>query len=500
MSTYPMDPVDAAWYHMDGTTNFAIVTALLLTREPLDFQRVRDVFAHRLATIDRFRRRVVERGLPLPTPHWEDVPDFDIDQHLHHVAAPAPGDQQALAALIDDVASTPLPRELPLWQAHVVDGVDGGSALVLRYHHCIGDGLAMMAVAQQLFDATPQGDETASLAQAMPEDEMAAAPGAIESGLDEVEQAARRAWGAVASTWESVAHPQRWIEQGRVALQGAGMLIDELLKPSDPPSPFKGEFGLRQRVAWSRPVAIRDAKAIAAPLNAKVNDVLVAAVAGALRTYLAQRGVPVDRTTLRAMVPVNLRPPQRLGGLGNEFGLVILDLPVSVRSPMQRLGATKARMDALKRTPEAVAMNVLMDIFGRGPKALEEVTQTLFGSKASVVMTNVAGPRERLYLAGVPVERMMFWVPHPGQQLGMGLSVMSYRGKATLSVMADAHLVPDPQHITEAFNREFALMRRRLHAALARLEQRRGITRGARGAAPASPPSKRGGRPARPAR
>ncbi len=135
--------------------------------------------------------------------------------------------------------------------------------------------------------------------------------------------------------------------------------------------------------------------------------------------------------------------------------------------PMQRLIAAKARMDVLKRSPEAVAMRVLFDVFGRGPTALEDAAQGVFGSKASVVLTNVAGPRTRLYLAGVPIERMMFCVPHPGDQLGMGISVLSYRKAASLAVMADARLVPDPWAITEAFEREVAQMRTQWQAAAA---------------------------------
>jgi hypothetical protein len=142
---------------------------------------------------------------------------------------------------------------------------------------------------------------------------------------------------------------------------------------------------------------------------------------------------------------------------------------VAIGSPMLRLTATKSRMDALKRSPEAMGMRLLLDVFGRGPKLLEDVAQGLFGSKASLVMTNVAGPRKTLYLAGVPIERMMFWVPHPGDQLGMGVSIMSYRGKASLAVIADARLVPDPQAITDEFDREFEQMRQRLKIATARL-------------------------------
>jgi hypothetical protein len=121
-------------------------------------------------------------------------------------------------------------------------------------------------------------------------------------------------------------------------------------------------------------------------------------------------------------------------------------------------------MDALKRSPEAVAMLVLFNIFGRGPKLLEDFANQIFGSKASVVMTNVVGPKKAIYLAGVPIDRMMFWVPHPGKQLGMGISILSYKDMASLAIIADAHLVPDPEAITTQFNREFMQMLRRVKA------------------------------------
>jgi WS/DGAT/MGAT family acyltransferase len=236
------------------------------------------------------------------------------------------------------------------------------------------------------------------------------------------------------------------------------MLATELLRRPDPRSPLKGEFGLKKRVAWSAPVALDDVKAIGAPLGAKINDVLVAGMTGALRTYLQGRGIAVNRTTVRAMVPVDLRPPERANELGNEFGLVLLDLAIRSKDPLQRVRATKARMDKLKRSPEPVAALVLFDILGRMPRAVEDLTIQVFERKASVVMTNVAGPKEPLYLAGVPIDRVMFWVPHPGRELGMGISILSYRGAAALAVIADAHLVPDPETITAQFQREFDTM------------------------------------------
>jgi WS/DGAT/MGAT family acyltransferase len=456
MARIPMSPVDAAWLHMDGPVNPAVITGLLLTRRPLDFARVRAVYRDRLLEFDRFRQRVVEAGFPLAVPHWEDVEDFDIDQHVHHVALPEPRDEHALRALVADVASTPLDPALPLWQVLVVDRVGRGGALVMRCHHCIADGTAMMTVIGRLFD-TSHAARPAARAPA-PDEKHPRPPGAADRGW--FGSAFDAVAGNVRAAVDAVSHPGALVDRAALVAGGAGVLLQELLKPSDPPSPFKGEFVRRQQVAWSRPVAIADVKAIGRMHDAKVNDVLVAAMTGALRHYLKRRGVDVAHTTLRAMVPVDLRPPGRGGELGNEFGLVILDLPIADARRARRLVQTRARMDALKRSPEPVAMRVLMDLFGRGPKALEDIANDIFGAKTSLVLTNVAGPREPLYLAGVPIDRMMFWVPHPGRQLGMGVSIMSYRGLAWLAVISDARLVPDPEAITRQFDLEFEALRR----------------------------------------
>jgi len=456
MTTQPMSPVDAALYHMDGPANLAMVTGVLLTQKPLDFGKVRAVFLRGIAGFDRFRQRVVELGIPVATPHWEDMPQFDIAQHLHLTALPKPHGQAELKQLITDIASSPLDPQQPLWQAHVVDKVDGGSALIMRFHHCIADGTGMLSVFEKLFDAAPR--RARSQLAALPADATDAR--AFVPAFNPIQRLARSALSTAGSALGLVTHPGQAIDKAALVLGGARMLLTDLLKAPDPESPLKGEFGLRKHVAWSEPVAIKDVKAIGAQSGATVNDVLIAGMTAALRAYLKRRGIDVNHTTVRAMVPVDLRPPERRGQLGNEFGLIILELAVDCARSAQRLAKTKARMDALKHSPEPAAMLVLFDIFGRGPKALEDFAINIFGSKASVVMTNVAGPREMRYFAGVPIDRMMFWVPHPGKQLGMGISIMSYRGMASLAVIADARLVRDPERITDQFSREFERMLR----------------------------------------
>lgn len=456
MKSHPMSAVDAAWFHFDGPVNTAVITSALLTRRRLDFEKLKALYAQRLAQFERFRCRVVERGLPLGTPYWEEMPGFAIEQQMHHIALPAPGGMAALTTLINDLASTPLDRARPLWDVHVVDGVGRGSAVVTRMHHCIADGTANLLVVRALFDAAPDAPPAPAKARAR----RATEPGLVERLFAPAVEVAERSYAqlrlAIDSALDVVTHPRKSAEKAAVTLAGAGMLASELLRTPDPQSPLKGEFGLAKRVAWSEPVAIKDVKAIGAPLGAKVNDVLVAGLTGALRSYLKKRGIDVDHVTVRAMVPVDLRPPERAGELGNEFGLVLLDLAIRSKDPLARLRLTKARMDELKRSPEPVAALALFSVLGRVPKAAQDLAVRMFESKASVVMTNVAGPPQPLYLAGVPVDRVMFWVPYPGDELGMGISILSYKGYATLSVIADANLVPDPESITRRFQREFA--------------------------------------------
>jgi WS/DGAT/MGAT family acyltransferase len=453
-----MSAADAAWFHNDGPANLAITMGVVLTRKPLDFGPVRKLYSERVLSFDRFRQRVVEIGFPMATPHWQDMPHFDIDQHLHHIALPASHDEAALVRLVSDIASMPLDHALPLWQAYVVDDVSGGSAMITRCHHCVADGTAMMTVIQRLFDP-------ASGAKPLPPPRARGA--SIGAGAGN---------GLFAPTIDAVTDLAR---DAAALTAGAGMLVGELLRADDPPSPLKGDFALGKRVAWSTPVAIRDIKEIGRRYDAKVNDVLVAAMTGALRTYLKGRGVDVDHTTVRAMVPVDLRPPERIGQLGNEFGLVLLDLAVTKARADHRLALTKARMDALKRSPEPLASKALLSLLGRGPKLLEDFCNDLFGRKASVVMTNVVGPHETLYLAGVPIDRILGWAPHPGRQLGMTVSIFSYRGMASLTVIGDAHLIPDPEVITSEFKREFQKLRRSRTAIAAKKTTTKAPIRGA---------------------
>jgi WS/DGAT/MGAT family acyltransferase len=189
-------------------------------------------------------------------------------------------------------------------------------------------------------------------------------------------------------------------------------------------------------------------------LGCSINDVLLAMATGALRGYLQSKGDTVDGLAIRAIVPVNLRPRTLGHELGNQFGLVFLDLPIGIEDPLGRLHAIRRHMQELKGSYQpAIALGIL-HVVGHGPKILQDQVTTLLAQNASAVMTNVPGPQYPIYFAGRRVVELDFWVPQSGG-IGMGVSILSYDGHIQFGLVSDAGLVPDPDRIVARFAGEF---------------------------------------------
>jgi diacylglycerol O-acyltransferase len=256
---------------------------------------------------------------------------------------------------------------------------------------------------------------------------------------------------------QTLLNPSHVLDRAKQGADVAAATAKLLLLPPDAKTVFKGQCGVPKRAVWSEPIALDEVKAIGKATDSTVNDVLLTAVSGALRRYMQQRGDQAEGVDIRAVVPVNLRPPSELEQMGNRFGLVILSLPVGVAGQAGRLVALKERMNAIKDSPEALVSFGILNAIGMTPAEIESQVIALLGTKATAVMTNVPGPRHPIYLVGQPVRNLMFWVPHPGN-LGMGVSILSYAGQVTIGVTTDVGLVPDPETIVEAFHTEFDQM------------------------------------------
>lgn len=440
----PLAPVDQAWLRMEDPTNLMMVTGILIFDQPLDFDRLRATFEHRLLRFRRFRQRVVTVG---NTARWEDDPNFTLSAHLRRIALPAPHDQATLQDLVSDMMSTPIDFTKSPWQYHLIENYNGGCVLLGRLHHCIADGIALIRVLLAMTDESPDAPWPSATDSHEPEHR-------ARSPLATVNATVRSAEKLLADGFDLLGEPGKLAEVARTSAGSATALSRLVLMSPDPHTAFKGPLGVAKRAAWSQPVPLDAVKAIGRAVGGTVNDVLLAAVTGALRRYLQGRGQNVDGLDIRAAVPVNLRPPDEPLTLGNRFGLVFLSLPIGVDDPLDRLFDLKERMEAIKHSPEAiVAFGILMGL-GVAPSALQDMGVSIFGSKATAVMTNVPGPREMLYMAGAPINQIMFWVPQSGR-LGLGVSILSYAGNVTLGIATDSGLAPDPDEIITAFHEEF---------------------------------------------
>lgn len=438
---------------MDRPQNLMVICGVLLFRKRLSLARLRKVIGRRFAVFKRFRQRPLEMpGVSF----WENDPHFDIERHVVRAALPEPAGRAELQALVSRLATTPLDPAHPRWQFHLVDRYDGGSALIARMHHCYADGIALVRVMLSMMDAGPDGPPAMPFApqprRREPDDDVLAqlfAPFAGALGT------ARKVGAALVEKGADL-----WADPSQaVALAGQGSALTAelaklLLMSQDSPTRFKGTPGVVKRVAWTEPLPLAEIKAIGHALGASVNDVLLSCVAGALRGYLVGNGDDTDGVMLRALVPVNLRPLEKAYKLGNQFGLVFLDLPIGLANPVERLYAVRANMNSLKGSFQPVLALGLLAAMGSGPKALQDILLQMLARNATSVMTNVPGPQQPLYLAGAPLASLMFWVPQSGE-IGMGVSIISYNGMVQFGVVTDAGLCPDPDRISERFRAEF---------------------------------------------
>ncbi len=416
--------MDTAWLHMESPTNLMMVGSLSFFETPVDRDRILTTFRNRLLPQGRFVERI--ENSPFGPPRW--VPDhlFDLDAHIHSVALPAAGGDAELRTFVGDLMSSPLDMKRPLWDAHLVDNYKGGTVLITRIHHCIADGTALMRVLLGLTATTAEG----SLRAPRPD-----APASNGNG-----------------TWRLPSVDPGAVMAGLTQLGAQAYTLLRLVSLwPDSSTPLRGDLTRTKRVAWTEPLPLESLRPLREASGFTVNDILVAAVTGALRTAIRKRGADVpDR--IRALVPVDLRPPTD-GHLGNQFGLVFLDLPVGFANRMSRLDAVHQGMDAARNSPQpAVAMEVL-GALGLVPAAVQRQAVRFFGSKGTAVVTNVRGPGERLYLAGSKLRGLTFFVPQSAM-LGIGISIMTYAGQIQMGVIADSGLVPDPVAIARDITRE----------------------------------------------
>lgn len=488
-----MSAVDSLWLHMDTPANPMTIEGVMWFEGHVDWDRATRVVSRRLA--DRypvFTQRPVLGASPLGGDMWEPDPEFRVEDHVHRVTLPEPGGDEELQAFIEARMAEPFDRSKALWHCYFVDNYHGSSALVSRFHHSMADGIALARVLLDLTDDRPEADlepvaepdgplphssRTASafggavrgLGGTVGRGVEGVSPGALQDVVhsaahgvtDRAGVAAELAGSQVSSAVRGGLHmasrvplldPRGLRDALEFAAASSGVAA-KLLMADSGDNIYSGQTGGLKRAVWSEAVDVAAIKRAARSQDATINDLMIAALAGALRRHSISVGA--DPRDLVTMVPVNLRPlDQPLPRtLGNKFALVMLDLPIGGASPAKRLRIAKARMDAIKSSPEAVLTFGIIGTSGALHPQVARFIVDFFSHKGIGVTTNVPGPREERYFAGREVKGVLGWAPGAGRQ-GLMACILSYNGDVRVGFKADRLVVPDPEGLVPAYHEE----------------------------------------------
>jgi diacylglycerol O-acyltransferase len=445
-----MTSLDASFLYLEQPNALLHIAGIYTFAHPLDHERLMEYVRNRLHLIPRYTQRAVMVPLNVGHPTWETDPDFDIRHHIPRHRLKARGDDAALAALCAKLFAEPLDRSRPLWEMHLIDGYDHGCAVLAKTHHCMIDGASGVQLVNILMDPTPKPariEPPPTRPRSVPPNPLLQ----VASGLYDT---ARTQFDIARQAAVALAHPSRGLHEARATLGAIGTVARTLLAGA-PHTPFNGPLGKQRALAWAR-FSLNEVKGVKNRLGGTVNDVVLAVISGGLRRYLREHGVRVDRTELKAMVPVNVRSEHDQLRLGNRVSMMVAPLPVGITDPIERLRQVSAAMELLKNSGQVGQMERVVALTDLLPPPLQRPLARLQASVSPVntVCTNVPGPRETRYLLGEPVQMMVPIVPLAAG-IGLGFAILSYADQLTIGINADVERVGDVDVVAAALSESF---------------------------------------------
>jgi len=425
----------------------------------VDIDRIRKAIHARLHLVPRFRQRLAMiPGERIPI--WVDDDRFRLAYHVRHTALPHPGDERVLKRLVGRIMSQALDRKRPLWEMWIVEGLQGDRfALISKTHHCMIDGISGADLMSVIMSPSPE-PTTAEPEPWRPRPH----PSNAQLVFDEFVRRASQPPAVVRALYETVRDPGTKLRE----IGDAAMGILEAFAPALSPvskTPLNVEVGPHRRFDWTE-MRVADLKAVKNVLGGTLNDVVLATVAGALRTFFIQRGLEVDDLEIRAMVPVSVRAPDQRGHLGNRVTQMTAPLPVKLDDPVQRLRFVRETLAGLKESRQALGGEVLTAISDwTVPNLLVQAVRLASRARPyNLIVTNVPGPQIPLYLEGA-LMRTSYPVVPLFENLGLVVGLFSYNGGLYWGCNADWEQIPDLHDFILAIEDAFRELQRAAHAA-----------------------------------
>ncbi|WP_313408249.1 wax ester/triacylglycerol synthase family O-acyltransferase [Aeromicrobium sp.] len=431
-----LSPLDAMFLHQDHPETPRQVASLAILEpgdRPLDYDRLIQVINERIDLVPRYRQvpRRIPGGIGMPV--WVDDHHFDLSLHVRRSALPRPGGRDALHDLVGRLIARRLDHDRPLWELYLIEGLEGGAlALLFKSHQALVDGSHTVDLAQVLLEET-QRDRTIPHEEWRPH----ANPGPVELVTGSVRAQLARPGELL---WNA---EYQW---GRVVSH-----LPVLGPDASSHGPLTATLSRHRRfTTLNAPLA--DFRRVRDEHGGTINDVILAAIAGGLRGWMLTRAEPVTaKTSLRALVPMSVaRDGSEAGGLPTSLGPLVrglmLSLPVGEANAVVRLHQVSYALQGHREMGSAVAANKLAELPGFATSTFHAVGARVAADEANrpyhLVITNVPGPQDPVYMAGQQLREIFPAIPLTGHRT-ISIGVTSYDGHVFFGIVADREAVPD---------------------------------------------------------
>lgn len=441
MSSDRLTGLDASFLHLeDGAAHMHVAGVMIFEGSPPPYDDLLEAIERRLGLVPRYRQRLAFVPLGQGRPKWVDDPHLNLRYHVRSTALPAPGSEQQLKDLAGRVFAQALDRDKPLWEIWLVEGLEGDRfAMLSKTHHALVDGISGVDIMSVLFDTSPDPAAPTDTGERWLPRPLPSPVQLLGEALMERATIPAELVRSVRSVFRG---PRRVVEGLRDAAVGVGAMAWAGLNPA-PSSPYNKSIGPHRRYTWVR-ANLADIKAIKNELGGTVNDVVLATVAGALGKHLRRRGHNTDGLELKAMVPVSVRADVESGALGNRVAAMMAPLPVWCQDSVARLDIVSEELKGLKSGGQAVGAQVLTELSGFAPATVMGQASRLMSRQRffNVVVTNVPGPQQPLFLAGRRMIDPFPMVPLAKNQ-GLGIALLSYAGRINFGLVGDYDVMYD---------------------------------------------------------
>lgn len=418
----PLRGDDAVW-QQDRPTNRHIIHALMVVEGKPDIAKLREIIQERLVCgKDEKGKRICPRMTQVIQNHmgcfvWKEDKSFSMEKHVLNWEGNLPKTLDDVEETIAEICPNPLPENLSPWQFLVFPVLEEDCfVLLLRIHHSVADGVALTRVfVRNLYDVPPIAPEP-----------------------------------------KKFTTKQRFYMWCKAIVVGPFFVLTKFFSKADSSKIHGQELCGTKVVAWSKNVDLSLVKRVKNITSSTINDVMVSCLAGALHDYLkgAQNTDVVNLADMWASVPVDIRASSKSVKLKNKFALVFPRLPIVADNAVDRLLATKQRMDSMKTSAEPWITAVTVQLMMLLPDCVSKPLIDFFAQKVSCVISNVPGPPHLLYLGSQKVVQGIFWVPKRAN-VGVGFSIFSYAGGIRVGVYSDKCVIPNPREVVKGFERNF---------------------------------------------